>query len=229
MPILTVKKIENIKPQETRQEIPDGGCRGLYLIVQPSGRKSWAVRYRFQSKPRKLTLDGVDGLADARKAATTALHELDRGRDPAGLKFDTKAAKQKAAAERAADTIDNLAAQFIERYAKRQTRENSWKLTQRIFERFVLPAWRGKLVHDIKRRDIIELIEGVAEDTPVLANRVLAVLSRFFNWLASRDVIVASPCVGVARPAKETARDRILSDEEIKALWSACDGIGERA
>ncbi len=228
MATLTVKKIENIKPGEARKEIPDGGCRGLYLIVQPSGRKSWAVRYRFQGKPRKLTLDGVEGLADARKAATTALHELEGGKDPAGLKFDAKAAEQKAAVERAGDTIDNLAAQFIERYAKKQTRENSWRLTQRIFERFVLPAWRGRLIHDIKRRDIIQLIESVAEDTPILANRVLAALSKFFNWLASRDVIVASPCAGVARPAKENARDRILSDEEIRVLWSACDAIGER-
>jgi hypothetical protein len=56
---LTAKKIENIKPRASRQEVPDGGCRGLYLVVQPSGRKSWAVRYRFNDKPRKLTLDGL--------------------------------------------------------------------------------------------------------------------------------------------------------------------------
>src|SRR4029079_14431143 len=95
MPTLTAKKIENIKPTEARQEIPDSGCRGLYLIVQPSGRKSWAVRYRFEGKPRKLTLEGIDGLAEARRAATGALAELDRGKDPAGLKFDTKAAEAK--------------------------------------------------------------------------------------------------------------------------------------
>jgi integrase len=223
---LTAKKIENIKPSVARQEIPDGGCRGLYLVVQPSGRKSWAVRYRFNGKPKKLTLDGVGSLAEARKVATLALHELERGNDPAGLKFDAKAAEAKDAAERAGDTVDNLVTQFIERWAKKQTRKNSWRMTQRIFERFVLPAWQGRIIYDIKRRDVIDLVEGVAEDRPVLANRVHAALSKFFNWLASRDVIVASPCAGVARPSKEQPRDRILSDDELKAVWLAAGELG---
>jgi integrase len=223
---LTAKKIENIKPSVARQEIPDGGCRGLYLVVQPSGRKSWAVRYRFNGKPKKLTLDGVGSLAEARKVATLALHELERGNDPAGLKFDAKAAEAKDAAERAGDTVDNLVTQFIERWAKKQTRKNSWRMTQRIFERFVLPAWQGRIIYDIKRRDVIDLVEGVAEDRPVLANRVHAALSKFFNWLASRDVIVASPCAGVARPSKEQPRDRVLSDDELKAVWLAAGELG---
>src|SRR6516164_5006806 len=80
---LTAIAVENIKPWPRRREIPDSGCRGLYLVVQPSGRKSWAVRYRFQGTPRKLTLDGALTLATARKAATDALHVLERGHDPA--------------------------------------------------------------------------------------------------------------------------------------------------
>jgi hypothetical protein len=131
MAALTTKKIESIKPREVRQEIADGGCRGLYLIVQPSGRRSWAVRYRFKGASKKLTLEGAVTLAEARKAATGALHELDRGNDPAGLKFDARAAEEKAAAIRAGDTVENLAARFIERYAKKETRENSWRMTQR--------------------------------------------------------------------------------------------------
>jgi integrase len=224
---LTAKSIENLKPGGVRQEIPDGGCRGLYLVVQPSGRKSWAVRYRFQGKPRKLTLEGVATLAEARKAATGALHELERGSDPAGLKFNAKAAEERAAALRAGDTVDNLAARFIERYAKKETRENSWRMTERIFERFVLPAWGSRIIHDIKRRDVIELVEAVAEDTPILANRVHAALSKFFNWLASRDVIGASPCAGVARPSKEEPRDRILADDELKSVWEAAGELGQ--
>src|SRR4030081_750657 len=112
-----------------------------------------------------------------------------------------RVAPRGAAAGRAADTVDNLASQFIERHAKKHPRPNSWRMTQRIFDRIVLPAWRGRIIHDIKRRDVIDLVEGVAEKTPILANRVHAALSKFFNWLASRDVIVASPCAGVARPS----------------------------
>src|SRR6266540_448930 len=194
---LTAKSVESIKPGATRREMPDAGCRGLYLIVQPSGRKSWAIRYRFEGRPKKLTLDGAPTLAAARKAATDALHELAQGRDPAALKFEAKATAEKATAARAADTVDQLAALFIERHAKKKTRQNSWRQTVHVFDDIVLPAWPGRTVHDIKRRDIIEVVERVAEDRPIMANRTLAVLSKFFNWLAARDVIVASPCAGV--------------------------------
>src|SRR5262249_53676823 len=74
---------------------------------------------------------------------------------------------------------------------------------------------------------IRELVEGVAEDRPVMANRALAHLSKFFNWLCERDIIPASPCAGVKPPHKETARDRVLTDDEIKRLWAACDAIEE--
>src|SRR3954463_13053799 len=107
---LTAKSIENLKPGTARREIPDGGCRGLYRVVQPSGHKSWAVRYRFEGVPKKLTLDGVVTLAEARRAATGALAEVERGNDPAAQKFDAKAAAAKAAALRAEDTVDSLAA-----------------------------------------------------------------------------------------------------------------------
>ena len=78
---LTPKTVESIKPREKRYEVPDGGCRGLYLIVQSSGRKSWAARYRFRQEPVKLTLGGWPALtlAAARKAATAALHEVAQG------------------------------------------------------------------------------------------------------------------------------------------------------
>jgi integrase len=222
---LTTKRIENLKASAARQEVPDGGCRGLYHIVQPSGRHAWAVRYRFNGKPRKLTLDSGLTLAEARKAATAALHELERGHDPAALKFDAQAKAEKAAAERAGDTVDNLAAQFIERYAKKKTRQNSWRQAEHVLNNIVIPAWSGRAVHDVTRRDIRELVEGVAEDRPVMANRVLAHLSKFFNWLLERDVIQASPCAGIKSPTKEHARERVLDDSEIRRLWLACDAI----
>jgi integrase len=226
---LTAKSVENVKPGAARREVPDSGCRGLYLVVQPTGRKSWAVRYRYAGTPKKLTLDGALTLAAARKAATDALHELAQGRDPAALKFEARASAERATAARAADTVEQWVAHFIERHAKKKTRENSWRQAVHVFDDIVLPAWRGRIVHDIKRRDIIELIESVAEDRPIMANRAHAHVSKFFNWLCERDVIAASPCAGVKRPSAENARDRILSDDEIKALWLACGDIGDPA
>src|SRR5215831_7270846 len=139
---LTTKFLENVKPAATRREIPDAGCRGLYLIVQPTGRKAWAVRYRFKGETRKLTLDPGLTLAEARKAATAALHELERGHDPAALKFEARAKNEQAAADRQRNTVEALANQFVEQYAKRKTRKNSWKQTEHVCFNIVLPAWR---------------------------------------------------------------------------------------
>jgi integrase len=222
---LTTKRIENLKPAAIRQEIPDGGCRGLYLVLQPSGRRAWAVRYRHGGKTRKMTLSAGLTLAEARKAATAALHELERGHDPGMLRLAAEAKARQAAAERAKDTVEGLARQFIEQYAKRRTRVNTSRQYEHVFWDLVLPAWPGRSIHDIVRRDIRELVEGIAADRPVMANRTLAVLSKFFNWLCERDVIAASPCAGVKLPAKETPRDRVLSDDEIRALWLACDSV----
>jgi integrase len=226
---LTAKALENLKPASHRREIPDSGCRNLYAIIQPTGRRAWAVRYRFEGKTRKLTLDAGLSLAEARKAATEALHELERGNDPAALKFEAQAAAETAAADRKRDTVEHLARLFIEQHAKRKTRKNSWRQTEHVFDNIVLPAWRGRVVHDIARRDIRELVENVAVDRPIMANRALGHISKFFNWLLERDIIAASPCAGIKPPAKENARDRMLSDVEIKALWHACDGIGGAA
>jgi integrase len=226
---LTVKRIETLKPKATRQEIRDGACRALYLIIQPSGRHAWAVRYRFEGKTRKLTLDTGLTLAEARKAAMTALHDLERGHDPGVLKRDAQAKAEKVAADRARDTVEQLANRFLEQHARRKTRRASWKQAEHVFYKIALPAWRGRTVHDIVRRDIRELVENVAATRPVLANRALAHLSKFFNWLCEQDIIAASPCGGVKLPAKETPRDRVLSDDEIKTLWRACDAVGGAA
>jgi integrase len=227
-----------------RTELPDRGCKGLYLVIQPGGAKSWAVRYRYKGKPRKLTLGpalvlergetepggdpGIDGsltLAAARMLASDALRKVGQGTDPAEQKQQEKADTEAVQAKLAGDTVEKLKAQFIERYAKRQNR--SWKQTEWIFDKLVLPAWKGRTVHEISKRDVIELIEDIERDRPVLANRVLAAVRKWFNWLAARDVIKASPCAGVVPPAKEKARERRLTDGEIKALWSACDTGGQ--
>jgi integrase len=221
---LTDISIQNLKPRAVRYEAPDPGARGLRVVVQPSGVKSFAVRYRNAAgRARKLTFTAGITLAAARKLAADALFEVAQGHDPAAAK---QAARRGQVRSRADDTVERLAAQFIEQHAKRKTRENSWRATVGIFKRVVLPAWGRRSVHEIARRDVIDLVEGVAVDRPVTANRALSVLSKFFKWLCERDVIAASPCIGVSRPAEETSRDRTLDDTELRRLWRAAEAIG---
>jgi integrase len=225
MPRLSAISIENMRPRAQRYAVPDSGCRGLYLNVYPTGRKSYSVRYRFAGATRNLTLDGFPPLALARKAATDALAEVDQGRDPAAAKLAAKTT----AAQRESDTVERLADAFIEKHAKRHTRPNSIRATEAAFRNIIKPAWGKRTVHEIARRDVIELLDGVAADRPILANRTRATLSRFFGWLCERGIIAASPCVGVKAPSAETARDRVLDDTELRRLWLASDAVGGKA
>jgi integrase len=223
---LTDIAIQNLKPRAIRYEVPDPGARGLRVIVQPSGRKSFAVRYRNAGgRPRKLTLAAGITLAAARKLTADALLEVAQGQDPGTAKQSAR----RAAGARADDTVERLAEQFIEKHAKRHTRPNSIRATEAAFRNIILPAWGRRTVHEIARRDVIELLDGVAADRPILANRTRATLSRFFGWLCERDIIAASPCVGVKPPSKEVVRDRVLDDRELRRLWLASHAVGGNA
>jgi Arm DNA-binding domain len=80
---LTALTIQNLRPTSRRREIPDGN--GLYAVVQPSGRKSFDVRYRYDGKTHKLTLPRGLTLAEARVKTTKIKHEIDRGHNPADI------------------------------------------------------------------------------------------------------------------------------------------------
>jgi integrase len=216
---LTDIAIRNLKPRAVRYEVPDLGARGLRVVVQPSGRTSYAVRFRTTAgRARKLTLPAGITLAAARKLAADALLEVAQGKDPAAGKQTARQAGR----ARADDTVERLAQQFIERHVKRNTRHNSARATVGIFNNIILPAWGERSVHDIVRRDVIDLVEGVAVDRPIQANRTHAAVGKFFKWLCQRDVIAASPCIGVDRPTKEMPCERVLSDDELRRLWAAC-------
>ncbi|MBX3537666.1 MAG: tyrosine-type recombinase/integrase [Chelatococcus sp.] len=224
----TVKGVEAIKSDVVRREIPDGALPGLYLVVQPSGATSWAVRYRYGGKPKKLTIGTYPAieLAAARELARVALRAVAEGRDPgAEKKAAQRAAERAAGAER--DLVENIADAFVERYAKANTRESTWKETKRLLEADVVPVWRGRRIQEINKRDVIELLDRVVDrGAPVMANRVLAAIRRMFSWCVERGILDTSPCTDVKAPASERSRDRVLTDEEIRLVWRACDAVG---
>lgn len=222
---LTVKSVEAMQSGASRREVPDGLLSGLYFVVQPSGTKSWAVRYRFEGRPKKYTIPGAYpaiGLGDARELARAALRAVAEGRDPSTEK---KAARHAREAER--DNFENVASEFVERYAKANTRETSWRETERLLARDVTPHWRGRSVQSITRRDVIELLDRkVDAGAAIMANRVLAAVRRLFNWAVERGILETSPCTGVKPPAAERSRDRVLSDDELRLVWRASEKLG---
>lgn len=207
-----------------RTEVPDGSVQGLYLIVQPSGAKSWAVRYRVDGVPRKHTLGPYPRLdvRGARDAARIALGKVGEGEDPAAQK------KANRAGARATDTemVEKVVGRFIDGHAKKKTRESSWREAQRILNREIVAVWTGRSIHSITKKDVISLVDSVVDrGSPIMANRVLAHTRKLLNWCVEKDLIQFSPAVGVRPPSNEESRDRILSDHEIPLIWSAAEQL----
>ena len=127
---LTARSIEQARPNPNKRiEIPDAGKPGLYLVIQPSGKKSWAVRYRYQARPRKLTLNGFPSLAVAHKLAQAELDKVAEGRDPAAEK---RVAKRVLPVDRDYDLFGVVLAQFIARHVEKNTRASSAQETKRL-------------------------------------------------------------------------------------------------
>jgi integrase len=194
---------------------------GLYFIVQPTGARSWAVRYRHQGTSRKHTLGGYPtiDLKAARALGGKALRAAAEGRDPGREKVLARAAK--------ADSVDHIVEEFLERHVRRSNRLRTAQETERLLRQHVLPRWRGRMVHEITRRNVLDILDRVVDGgAPIAANRVFAAVRKFFNWCVARDIIAASPCAGVKPPTAERARDRVLSDDELRLVWAAADKLG---
>jgi integrase len=216
-------------------------------VVQPSGAKSFAVRYRYAGQPRKLTLGAFPALSleVARDLGGKALRAAAEGRDPATEKQAAKSEAKKAETEAVRsqrDLYENVAREFIERHAMKSNRPSTSRETARILGLRpspdnpalltdiggdVMSVWRGRKIQEITKRDIIALLDRVSDrGSPIMANRVLSAVRKLFNWCVSRDVIQASPCTLVSPPAPERSRDRVLDDNELRMVWEAAEAEG---
>ena len=213
----TTRWVEAVKPTDATQvDYFDGRTTGFGLRVSRTGRKSWFCMYRQGGRLRRLTIGTYPELtlADAREQAKGALHEAARGADPAAEKK----------AERLAETFGELAHAYLEKYAT--VRKRSWRQDARCIKRELLPRWRNRKARDIKRRDVIALLDTIAErGAPIQANRVLALVRKIFNWGISRDIVESNPCAQVKGPGKEQQRERVLSETELRAIWLAFDKL----
>jgi integrase len=214
----TDKGIAALKAKAERYEIWEDGQTGLGIRISPKGRKSWVYIYRFDGKARRMgfsTYPAV-GLANARVKHAKAKALLEKGIDPGAQEIERRRA------ERAAETVADLVEEYLEKWAR--PRKRSAGEDERILRKDVLPAWGTRKARDIRRRDVILLLDTIVErGAPIAANRTLGVVRRMFNFAVSRDILDATPVAMVKRPAKETPRDRVLSAAEIRTLWRGLD------
>jgi integrase len=237
-----------------RREIPDGILAGLYFVIQPTGRKSWAVRYRAAGTPKKLTLGNSlfandpdaagEELTRMRREAASVLERVRRGEDPGA---DKQIAKRESKDEDSInrDRFRTIAERYLKEYASKRrnypekARLLGLNLKGEVNGQRAVGLWGEKRIQDITRRDIREHLEKLAQTAPIGANRTFAELRKFFNWTVGKDILPASPMTDLQPPSEENdSRNRVLirrkevpgsSDNELRWLWQACEAYDEAA
>jgi integrase len=204
--------------------------------------KTWILLYRVKNggafvdkrlPVKRLTIGRYPTytLQEAREKAREAKKLAERGIDPATARKDAAAAAQRAAREMRtlASVADEFMVRFMEKGGRKQRPHSPRYIaeTRRNFANHVLPVLGARDIKSIARRDVIKLMDDIADDTgPIAANRTRAALSTMFNWALRRDLVEANPVAQTEPPGQEKARDRVLSDDEIIAVWKAAGELG---
>ena len=223
---LTDKFCENAKGDPAKRlEHADAIVPGLFFVVQPTGKRSWAVRYRDAAKkPVKVTLGAfpLTSLGDARMQGREVLDRVARGHDVAAEKRVNKTITFTEAPSR-----DRLWPKVVETFLLREAGSlRSRDTVEAILKRETADRWAGKLIGDISKRDVIALVDSIVDrGSPVAANRALAWVKRVFGWAVSRDLVASNPCIGI-RPQPEKSRDRVLSRSELSDIWAVANDMG---
>jgi integrase len=207
----------------------DRKLKGFGLLVTEAGAKSYVVQYRAgrgRGSPTRRVTIGKHGSPwtpeTAREAAERLLASVTHGADPAA----ERAAARKAA-KAGPDTTRLFSTVLADWLNRDQAGNRSKAEVERLMRREVEPHWGALEIGTIRKRDVIALVDGIADrGARTMANRTLAHVRRLFNWAASRDIIDASPAQHVEKPAAETRRDRTLSDDELACVWRAAAAMG---
>ncbi len=211
----TDKMLRRLKPPSSGQiDIWDELLPGFGVRVGTTGRKSFFVGTRVNGKYRRITLkpsyDQLD-LATARARAKQIMADAQGGIGPeVRRKRDEKG------------TFGAVAADFMQDYASHHRTRYQM---QRIIDGD-LAEWHDCQISEITRADIKALLRVKARTAPIMANRVLALISRIFSWALKEEIIEASPAMRIDRPGKQVERERSLSADEIRTVWAAFDRLG---
>jgi integrase len=209
---LTVASVARIKPpKEGQEDYFDRGYPGLALRVSYGGAKTWIYFYRLHGKLRRMSLGRFPGmeLDEARNAWRAARLAVSKGESPAHIK------------PTAADTFAATAEEWLRRD---QAKNRSAAEVRRAIEHDVLPAWGDRLIAMITRRDVLELIDAVADRGALtMARRLHSHLHRLFRWAVGRGILEVNPMADLPKPGKAVKRDRVLTGAELRAAWKAAE------
>lgn len=223
----TDKYIYNLKPKDKMYQLREGDGFGIRILS--SGVKIWIFTYTIAGRRRQMNLGSYPGitLANARARLLDVRKAFKDGQDPQEVGFvwhrnperEKREAEEAAEQERKKPTVRKLADEYMTLHAKINKRETSWKEDERLLNKDVLPLWGERKACDIKKRDCVLLLEAFM-DRPALCHNILKLTRKMFNFSVERDILKHTPFTGVKAPVQISHRERVLSEDEIRALWT---------
>jgi integrase len=242
MPHISITQLgaERLRPNTTETVYWDKNLPGFGLRVSPKGRKSFIVQYRIRGTKgskwteRQVVLGTLAFLtvAQARDQARRYKIQAAQGIDPV---VEMREAKQIEEVQRKADafTFSKLVERYeIEYLVKRKPSGQAEKL--RLLKRW-MPDLGNKPVSEISESDIHAFINALLKGRANgrgEADHLVGAVRHLFTWARKhhdttlRDLVPTNPAATIARRADPGERDRVLSHDEIKRFWGACDTIG---
>ena len=210
---LTDRFVQNAKPRTRQAEYFDDTTRGLALRVS-KGVKAWCFHYTTSGTRKRLTLGTypATSLSKARTLATEAKGLVEAGEDPSII-----------------TTMETFKAICEEYHSRESIKLRTGEERRKTFKRLIYPTLGAVKIDAIRRSDIVRLLDKIEDERgPAMADKALALLSTVFNWHASRSDDFHSPLVrGMSRTKqRERARDRILTDDELRMVWKGAEVNG---
>jgi integrase len=203
------------EPGADRSLFWDEALPGFGLMVTKSGHRSFVYQYRAGHRSRRMTFPVALGLDKARKEARRALGGVAAGGDPLQERRKAEALGE--------NTLQSICEEYLRREGKRLRGRDQIEAT---LERLVYPKLGSRQIDSILRSEIVRLLDKIDDEHGAgMADNTLAQIRRILNWHATRTDNFRSPIVrGMARTKpKERARDRILTDDELRAVWKAAE------
>lgn len=189
--------------------------RGFGVRVTAAGARAFILNYRLRGREYRFTIGAWPDWSALRavREARNLRQRIDRGENP----LDDRAASP------TTSTVTSILDEFITRHVRNISQPlRSADEYESAFKRLVKPRI-GKLgIYEVRRSHVIKMLDEIEDDNgPVMADRTLAYLRKAFNWYATRDDQFNVPVVrGMTRiKPKERARERVLSDDEIREIW----------
>lgn len=218
---ISKRLIDTASPREKDYFIWDSELAGFGVKITPKGRKAFVLQYRVGSQSRRMTLGKVGAFTpdQARSAAQAALRQVARGEDPMQARDETKND------QRFGDLIDR----FLVEHANARLKSRSSDEYARLVDRLLPAKLRRIKILSVKRSDIAQLHNSLAA-TPYQANRLLAVLRKFFNWCEKLGFRAdnTNPTLHIDL-FEEKKRERFLSPAEIAHLGDVLSELEETA